>query len=475
MSALPDPAFGYRMRDISWKKIYEREYGVQYSEVAVSLFAVADYHFPVTSVSQIVIPGSGGNTAFYIDSTSWIELVEGLNQKYTVHVKNLEKYEKQFMTDGEAYLTTARHIAGLNLKDVSDKELLSIFLDHQDKRYKYSAFAWSAFILNNYVADRATTILDEYLKKHNRLAEKQEIIDSLFTPYKRAAVLELQYQVEKGNLSEKKRDKLYQKYKWLSCLDIHNEPWTTQEFEKQLESFANSSMKKTTPFKKYIDELQFSEKDLEYLQMAKRFVYIKDARDDFRRESVFYASSLFQEIGRRIGVSAADTSYFQEQEIIDFLLGKPIHRKVITLRKQGFVIYLDQDKRLVCLQGNNIIAALKKFRLLHAEDDAVEVTGRVASQGNAKGKVVVVQGIKDLKKVERGNVLVATTTHPDYVAAMRKAVAIVTDEGGITSHAAIVSREFGIPCIVGCKNATTLLKDGDFVEVDAIAGVVKKI
>lgn len=67
----------------------------------------------------------------------------------------------------------------------------------------------------------------------------------------------------------------------------------------------------------------------------------------------------------------------------------------------------------------------------------------------------------------------AVTTHPDYVAAMRKASAIITDEGGITSHAAIVSREFEIPCIVGTKNATVLLSDGDTIEVNAIKGEVK--
>lgn len=71
----------------------------------------------------------------------------------------------------------------------------------------------------------------------------------------------------------------------------------------------------------------------------------------------------------------------------------------------------------------------------------------------------------------------AVTTHPDYVPTMQKAAAIVTDEGGITSHAAIVSRELGIPCVVGTKTATKTLKDGDYVEVDGgrgIARIIKK-
>jgi pyruvate, water dikinase len=71
--------------------------------------------------------------------------------------------------------------------------------------------------------------------------------------------------------------------------------------------------------------------------------------------------------------------------------------------------------------------------------------------------------------------MVAVTTHPDFVSAMHRACAIVTDEGGLTSHAAIVSREFRIPCVVGTKNATFAFNDGDFIEVNASQGTVKKV
>ncbi|MEK6808044.1 MAG: putative PEP-binding protein, partial [Nanoarchaeota archaeon] len=98
--------------------------------------------------------------------------------------------------------------------------------------------------------------------------------------------------------------------------------------------------------------------------------------------------------------------------------------------------------------------------------------GLGASSGIASGKVKLVQSIGDLDKVEKGDILVAQMTNPDYVPAMQRAVAIVTDAGGITSHAAIVSREMGIPAIVGTKEATKLLKDGDVITVDGHAGKV---
>ena len=81
----------------------------------------------------------------------------------------------------------------------------------------------------------------------------------------------------------------------------------------------------------------------------------------------------------------------------------------------------------------------------------------------------------DIKNFRSGEVLVANTTHPDYVPAMKMAIAFVTNEGGIISHTAIIAREMKKPCLVGTKIATKILHDGDLVEVDADMGIVKII
>ena len=89
------------------------------------------------------------------------------------------------------------------------------------------------------------------------------------------------------------------------------------------------------------------------------------------------------------------------------------------------------------------------------------------------GTVKVLHSATEAYKVEKGDILVAVMTRPDYVPAMKLAAAIVTDEGGITCHAAIVARELHIPCIIGTKIATKVLKDGMKVEVNADHGWVK--
>ncbi|MBI4392508.1 MAG: phosphoenolpyruvate synthase [Euryarchaeota archaeon] len=100
------------------------------------------------------------------------------------------------------------------------------------------------------------------------------------------------------------------------------------------------------------------------------------------------------------------------------------------------------------------------------------LVGLGASPGTAAGEVVYLKDASELDKCKDGNILVTTMTMPDMVPAMKRAVAIVTDEGGMTCHAAIVSRELGIPCIVGTKQATKVLKTGMLVTVDGEKGMV---
>jgi len=105
-------------------------------------------------------------------------------------------------------------------------------------------------------------------------------------------------------------------------------------------------------------------------------------------------------------------------------------------------------------------------------DEKVLLAGTGASPGVAIGPVRIIPSAKQIGRVKKGDVLVTSMTNPDFVPAMKKAVAIVTDKGGRTSHAAIVSRELGIPCVVGTKLATAMLKSGEVVTVDGSSGKV---
>lgn len=137
----------------------------------------------------------------------------------------------------------------------------------------------------------------------------------------------------------------------------------------------------------------------------------------------------------------------------------------------------DKDtKKLYILQARPITTLKGENKEMESSVANVQlkalVRGLAASPGIGRGKVKYIKDISEIERVQDGDVLVTMMTNPDMVPAMRRASAVVTEEGGRTCHAAIVSRELGIPCIVGAKDATKILKDGMEITVDAKRGVV---
>ncbi len=117
-------------------------------------------------------------------------------------------------------------------------------------------------------------------------------------------------------------------------------------------------------------------------------------------------------------------------------------------------------------------AATEVRKMESVSSDKIILKGLGASPGVGKGKVRILPSPKEMDQMEQGEILVTDMTTPDFVPAMKKAAAIVTNTGGMTCHAAIVSRELGVPCVVGTREATTKLQNGQFITVDAVRGKV---
>ncbi len=132
-----------------------------------------------------------------------------------------------------------------------------------------------------------------------------------------------------------------------------------------------------------------------------------------------------------------------------------------------------EKNKIYIVQTRPITTLEKKVEEEEIKGEAI-LEGLAASPGIGSGKVKIVKSLKDLEKVHKGDVLVTEMTNPDMVVTMQKCSAIVTDEGGITAHAAIVSREMGIPAIVGTRIATTKLKEGEIITVNGSIGKIYK-
>ncbi len=159
--------------------------------------------------------------------------------------------------------------------------------------------------------------------------------------------------------------------------------------------------------------------------------------------------------------------------------GKRLDSEEVEKRKRHTLFYLHRG-RVEFYSGKQ---ADQKYEKLVGKNSSVEneVKGTPASPGTYVGRVRVVLAKdlealqKDLLDFKKGEVLVTTMTQPNMIFLMKKAGAIITSQGGMTSHAAVVSRELGIPCIVGTGNATEVFKTGDQVKVDALLGIAKKM
>jgi len=141
--------------------------------------------------------------------------------------------------------------------------------------------------------------------------------------------------------------------------------------------------------------------------------------------------------------------------------------------KEGKNLFIVQTRPVTTTEKTKKKEGKKELEGMEIETAQTHLlTGAPASPGIATGHVRLVGTAKEIDKVHQGDVLVSTMTSPDFVPAMRKASGIITDQGGQTSHAAIVSRELGIPCVVGTKEATKKLKEGTVVTVDGSKGLV---
>ncbi|MDO8556950.1 MAG: PEP/pyruvate-binding domain-containing protein [Candidatus Jorgensenbacteria bacterium] len=167
-----------------------------------------------------------------------------------------------------------------------------------------------------------------------------------------------------------------------------------------------------------------------------------------------------------------------QESLLKFLLPEEIFGnnkidiKKLRQRKKGYIYFENQ-----IFVGSSIKNFLRRKNIRFDDERIIlnnkELKGQIGFPGIVSGRVKVCIAVKQISKVRNGNILVASMTTPDFIPAMQRASAFVTDEGGITSHAAIVARELKKPCIIGTKIATQVLKDGDMVEVDADKGIVK--
>jgi phosphoenolpyruvate synthase/pyruvate phosphate dikinase len=182
----------------------------------------------------------------------------------------------------------------------------------------------------------------------------------------------------------------------------------------------------------------------------------------------------------KFSVEVDDLKFYSMEELSFLFDNKKLEEDILSKRKTAFILRTSENK-VESSFGDVAADIIENFLHEAVPENSEELSGTVANKGKVNGKVFIIDAdyknfhkiSEAIDKMNQGDILVADTTAPEIMIACKKASAILTNQGGLMSHAAIVSRELGIPCMVGLGNITDVVNNGDLVEVDADNGIVR--
>lgn len=308
-------------------------------------------------------------------------------------------------------------------------------------------------------------------------------------------ILKIVENIYKNNLSLESKEVDQQitehlkKYAFLGQYYFRGHPWQKEDVLSRIKDLFTSDWKnEQEKFHKFIynnnrtknilKKYNFSEYEKQVIFLMKKMSHATNRYDEVHAYYLYKSKKLLDFIREKIGVTYPELIEMNYDEILDYL--KNNRKADNNFRTE--LIEREKDSVLLAAFGKSSIFTGQAAKDLFNKEIGPEnienkkvLMGNCASQGKARGQVVIFESVKDIARVKEGNIMVAKATVPAFVPAMEKAVGIITEMGGLLSHAAIVSREMHLPCIVGVENVTKILKNGQIVEMDANKGIVRLI
>lgn len=313
--------------------------------------------------------------------------------------------------------------------------------------------------------------LKEALLRKISITRVEELMNKLNIPLQNNYYKQEEYDlVTKTNLIEH-----VAKYRWLNARYGQEHEYTVAEAQSKLdgmdrENFLEEYSSQKEDLKKVLIEAKaILQEDAYLVDMFQYIIFYRTHRTDTMNKAAFLAIPILKLKADSLNLTYSQLLLCSEEEAISKNIPKP---EILDEREKDCTTILESGK-IRCVSGE------ESKKIIQALADTVEnvheFKGNIACKGKVRGVVKLVASKNDFIKVKLGDVLVTSMTTPEMVPIMKNAVAFITDEGGVTCHAAIISREMKKPCIIGTKIATKVLKDGDMVEVDAEKGIVKII
>lgn len=414
-----------------------------------------------------------------------------------------KRFVRKLFADGKnlrnEFLNFLFELKNTNFSQITDPKLIILF----KKSYELHSRLRGVFkITRGEFMEQAEQALKKLIMSRVKNAKKaQEIFEILTTPHEldqiNQEIVDWLKLLEKNKINKYLIAEHLYKYPWLVA-HTYNRDVITKELLKKYyhdkkdvtdwEHKARNLKKQKKRLRKKQNYLlrRFKNKKINYLS----WLFCEASLERMRLKggwsgSDYLYSSLFNEIAHRTNISIDDLySFYRIDEVIKSIKQhKPtVSYKELQKRKLSYVLWL-RAGRLYFFSGKQATVVIKQELKKYTKEieNNVLLHGKTASLGIARGRVrIVIPGnliaLKDQsKRLKKDFVLVTPMTQPNMIPYIKRAIAIVTDEGGLISHAAIIAREFKIPCVVGTEIATKIFKNGDIIEVDAEKGIVRKV
>ncbi|MFH0829453.1 MAG: PEP-utilizing enzyme [Candidatus Kerfeldbacteria bacterium] len=387
---------------------------------------------------------------------------------------------KSYQRDRKRYQYISRECSRVaRLRKSSPKRLLSLYERLRNIYLVVPYYFFSPWAINHVTAPQFEQQLRKRFPKTWQWLYRAVTTPTKLISMDRQYLQLLRYKAE-GTLI-KRLPQHAKRYGWLGVYSLLDRPWTGRHFLSQVRhvrdprrAIAQKQRVLAEHRREYSRALRMLlpyPKLVHTARVLNFFAWFRTERVDMLRESLLLTQAFYHELERRMRLLPNHGPHLTYEEIVEFLKDgtRPDPRAIGPCQLFGII-----NDRLVLMRDE--VEAKRFFARIVGNRDMRSkrsVKGTPACPGKVHGLVRIVMVPEDCKKIRKGDILVSNMTHTDYLAGMARAGAVVTDEGGISCHAAIISRELNKPCVIGTKIATEVFRDSDRVEVDANHGIVR--
>jgi len=293
----------------------------------------------------------------------------------------------------------------------------------------------------------------------------------------KAALLRIAEEARKaGRISEQAVQEHWERYVFLKKYFFWGDGYTLDEMRARVAEAVQDNAHEAQHPVLSIDDFDLTDKERLIVLSMRKVSYVMNHGDELGNYSIYHTQSLYEEAARRLGLAHNELVSMTIRELAESLEGgvSVVPQEDLAERLRAHAIIYTNGEPTILIREE--LERYRRENTEHIDTSVHEVKGAVANRGGViRGTIRILWQDVDVSNFKKGEILVTPMTNPAFVPAMQRAAAIVTDDGGLLCHAAIISRELGVPCIIGTKIATKVFKDGDLVEVDAEKGIVRKI